>query len=93
MEHRLLIELKNCEGALLRALGLVERRGYRIRTCNLRADEADRSVLELTVFSERPGALLKRQLERLHDVLGVRLEESCEPWVRELNKPSIARTQ
>jgi acetolactate synthase II small subunit len=69
--HRLTIELSCAEGAMLRALGLMERRGYFLQTCTLHAELEGKKVLEIRVESDRPPALLKRQLERLHDVLTV----------------------
>ena len=75
MNHTLRIQLRSCEGAVLRALGLMERRGYRLNTCTVGEACGDGRVLEVNVTSERPGGLLKRQLERLHDVLWVDLEQ------------------
>jgi acetolactate synthase II small subunit len=74
MKHRMQVELKASEGAMLRAFGLVERRGFRVQSCTLHAARDGRHVLDLTVESARPVQVLKRQLERLHDVLAVQLE-------------------
>jgi acetolactate synthase II small subunit len=72
--HRLTIELSCAEGAMLRALGLMERRGYFLQTCTLHAELEGKKVLEIQVESDRPAGLLKRQLERLHDVLTVTIK-------------------
>ena len=73
MRHELRIELSAAEGAMLRAIGLVERRGFPVQSCTLHSVEDERRVLEMTVESGRPVQVLKRQLERLHDVLSVQL--------------------
>lgn len=74
MKHTLHIQLRSCEGALLRAIGLMERRGYRVSTCSLGEAGGNGQEFEVVVNSERPADLLKRQLERLHDVLWVELK-------------------
>ena len=86
MYHILHIQLSSSEGAIIRALGLMERRGFTIKKCSV--DESDRGGLDMdvTVTSSRPGDLLKRQLERLHDVVLVELKPA-EP-VRQ-QKPGI----
>jgi acetolactate synthase regulatory subunit len=79
MDHTLHIQLSSSEGAIIRALGLMERRGFTIRKCSV--DKSDNGGLDMdvTVASSRPGDLLKRQLERLHDVLSVELKPA-EPF-------------
>ena len=73
MEHLLNIELGASEGAVVRTLGLIERRGFSLGKCSIsEVGEGVRSM-QLTVSSSRPGDLLKRQLERLHDVRSVEL--------------------
>ena len=72
--HRLTIEFSGAEGAFLRILGLMERRGYLLQTCTLNRMPEDRCVLDVLVESERPGDLLKRQLERLFEVSSVKLK-------------------
>lgn len=90
-EHELRIELRCTEGAVLRALGLVERRGFRLRTCQLHAESGDRRVLDIVVESVRPADLLKRQLERLHDVLSVHNRSYVQgPGVTRLDRPALA---
>lgn len=74
MDHLLHIQLSRSEGAIIRALGLMERRGFTIKKCSV--EESDHAGLDMdvTVTSSRPGDLLKRQLERLHDVQLVELK-------------------
>ena len=68
MKHFLKIDLSATEGALLRALGMVERRGFCVLGCRMYEEAGNQRVLELSVESDRPVAVLMRQLERLHDV-------------------------
>jgi acetolactate synthase II small subunit len=73
MRHTLKIQLSGAEGAIIRALGLIERRGFRIIKCSVHEADDDGQAMEVNVRSGRPGDLLKRQLERLHDVRQVEL--------------------
>jgi len=73
MNQTLHIRLRNVEGAVIRALGLIERRGYSLDNCTVSQAQGDDRRMEVGVRSSRPGDLLKRQLERLHDVLHVEL--------------------
>jgi acetolactate synthase II small subunit len=74
MNHTLDIQLSGREGAVVRALGLIERRGYSLDTCSVSSAVVSGQAMQVTVKSSRPGDLLKRQLERLHDVLSVELK-------------------
>lgn len=78
MQHHLRIQLRSNEGAVLRALGLIQRRGYRLDSCNLAEASGAGRRMDVRVTSQRSGALLKRQLERLHDVLWTDLEQPAE---------------
>ena len=73
MNHTLNITLSSAEGAVLRTLGLIERRGFSLDRCSVGEIENSRRAMEVSVSSTRPGDLLKRQLERLHDVYHVEL--------------------
>lgn len=55
----------------MKALDLMERRGFRLLTCNLAEGDDNGREMEVTVISCKPGDLLKRQLERLCDVIFV----------------------
>lgn len=92
MNHQLRIELNTAEGATLRTLGLIERRGYRLQTCNLHAELEGRRVLEVMVESDRSIDLLKRQLERLHDVQSVTIKIRLEKAVSNFDGQSNAHT-
>lgn len=76
MKYTLHIQLSSGYGAVIRALGLVERRGYSLDTCSVSESDGDSRVMDITVSSSRSGDLLKRQLERLHDVFLVELKQS-----------------
>ncbi len=73
MNYTLRIRLSGTEGSVIRALGLIERRGYRLIKCSVSEADERGQPMEVSVTSSRSGDLLKRQLERLHDVLHVEL--------------------
>lgn len=79
MQHTLHIQLRNGEGAVLRALGLMERRGFRLEACTVSEAGGDGRPMLVRVESDRPPELLQRQLERLHDVLWVKLGQPASP--------------
>lgn len=73
------IRLKPAEGALLRTLGLIQRRGFTITGLALREAGGDQ-LLQLTVNGHgRCPAVLSRQVTRLHDVIAIEQVEH-EPW-------------
>ena len=74
MKHTLHIQLSSCEGAVIRALGLIERRGYSLTSCSVSEPDGSGRDMLVAVSSSRSGDLLKRQLERLHDVYFVELD-------------------
>ena len=90
MKYTLRIRLSSCEGAIVRSLGLIERRGFSLGKCAIsEAGEGGRSM-QVIVSSTRPGDLLKRQLERLHDVQSVELRPVVKmnkksPGIRPIN--------
>jgi len=91
MNHTLHIQLSSVEGAVIRALGLMERRGFSLNTCSVSEPDGSGRAMEVTVTSTRPGDLLKRQLERLHDVFFVELKpaatgKSATPGIRPINR-------
>lgn len=62
------IRLAPSEGALLRTLGLIQRRGFRVGELALRS-ETGGQVLNLSVDGPgRSPEVLARQIARLHDV-------------------------
>lgn len=73
MSRRLHIDLDHSEGALLRVLGTVERRGFALLELNAGKPDAESYSLQLTLEGARDAEILCRQLERLIDVRAVRL--------------------
>ena len=74
MKHTLSIQLSGSEGAVIRTLGLIERRGFGLDKCSVGEVDSSGRTMEVQVSSTRPGDLLKRQLERLHDVFHVEVQ-------------------
>lgn len=65
------IRLDHSEGALLRCLGLIQRRGHTVTEMAMRADP-DGPVLSAAIEThDRSPETLMRQLQRLHDVRSV----------------------
>jgi acetolactate synthase regulatory subunit len=73
MTRILEIDLDHNEGALLRILGTVERRGFALLELNAGKPDADSYSLRLQLAGERDPQVLCRQLQRLIDVRAVRL--------------------
>jgi acetolactate synthase regulatory subunit len=73
MSQRLSLRLRPAEGAVLRVLGCIERRGFAIEQIESR-HAGGAIALAVAVHGERPVEVLVRQLERLYDVLAVELE-------------------
>ena len=73
------IRLDHSEGALLRCLGLIQRRGHSITEMAMRG-HADGQVLSLVIDTHgRSAETLLRQIQRLHDVSSVRNHEDALP--------------
>jgi len=72
------LSLERAEGAIIRAIGLIERRGFAVTSINTTAqDNADTLALRVEVASRgRPFDVLVRQIEKLFDVRSARLVES-----------------
>ena len=86
MNHTLTIQLSGSEGAVIRTLGLIERRGFRLGKCSVGEVDSSGRTMKVQVSSTRPGDLLKRQLERLHDVFHVEVQPATAAKPR---KPGI----
>jgi acetolactate synthase II small subunit len=74
MSRRLQITLAASEGALIRVLGTVERRGYSLHELHVEKAADDCMHVSMQIESERDANVLCRQLERLFDVQSVILE-------------------
>jgi acetolactate synthase regulatory subunit len=71
--------LANREGAVVRILGLVERRGFRFGAISMHPTPQG-TRLSLTLASDdRPAEVLLRQVARLQDVLEAALEVERRP--------------
>lgn len=68
------IELEHTEGALLRLLGTVERRGFALLGISASKPAADCYAIRLDISGDRDPQVLCRQLERLVEVRAVRLQ-------------------
>ena len=71
MNHSLKLKLKRVDGALIRVLGVTERRGWSTQAVLAQAMNDDGLALDLDVHGLRPVDLLVRQLARLPDVYAV----------------------
>jgi acetolactate synthase small subunit len=73
MNHTLRMKIYKVEGALIRLLGLIERRGFAVTSMNAHADESAQHV-EVTVHVHSAGRsveTLARQIQKLYDVRSV----------------------
>ena len=70
MNRTIEVSLARAEGAIVRTLGLIERRGFVVQSIATRSDpHGDALVLQLEVSSRgRPFDVLVRQILRLFDV-------------------------
>lgn len=77
MSRRLEITMAANEGALIRLLGTVERRGYSLDSLHVERT-ADHMLVNMRIESDRDANILCRQLDRLVDVQSVNLEAKLE---------------
>jgi acetolactate synthase II small subunit len=81
MNHTLRMSIQKVEGAMIRLLGLIERRGFSVTAMNARADDAAQQV-EITLQLRSKGRsveVLTRQIEKLYDVHSVACLTAGEP--------------
>ncbi len=78
MRRTIELRLARAEGAIVRTLGLIERRGFTVTAITMRSDGGSETiVLRLEVASEdRPFDVLLRQITRLLDVRAALLVEA-----------------
>ncbi|SEL62448.1 acetolactate synthase, small subunit [Pseudoxanthomonas sp. GM95] len=67
MQYRLDLIVKPAEGALVRVIGMVERRGFVLRDVQATPHADGRWRLQMQVDSTRPGETLRHQLEKVYD--------------------------
>lgn len=71
MNETLQVRIRRAEGALVRLLGLAERRGYPATQVSAIPLDPSTMLVQLTVRSDRPLEQLTRQLSKLYDVTHV----------------------
>ena len=81
MNGTLWVRLRRAEGALLRMLGVVGRRGFETENLVARPSKDGRWIeVTMSVKGTRPVELLERQIMRLVDVEGVEPIEGRQRW-------------
>lgn len=73
MNHTLRMNIQKVEGAMIRLLGLIERRGFSVTAMNAHTDDAAQQV-EITLQLRSTGRsvdTLTRQIAKLYDVRSV----------------------
>lgn len=83
MNHTLRMSIHKVEGAMIRLLGLIERRGFSVTAMNAHSDDGAQQV-EITLqlrSSGRSVDILTRQIEKLYDVRSVACLTAGEPGV------------
>ena len=73
MNHTLRMNIQKVEGAIIRLLGLIERRGFSVTGMHAHTDDA-RQEVEITVHvrsATRSVETLAKQIEKLYDVRSV----------------------
>ncbi|MCL7715142.1 ACT domain-containing protein [Stenotrophomonas mori] len=75
MHYRLDLVLKPAEGALVRVIGMVERRGFSPSNIsgNRNPDDAGRWHVQMDVRGQRPPETLRHQLEKVYDCESVQV--------------------
>ncbi len=71
MQHRIFLTLHNVDGALVRTLAMVERRGFSIRDVRANVEQDSISVVLDVHSPDRQVDNLCRQIRKLHDVTAV----------------------
>jgi acetolactate synthase II small subunit len=83
MNHILRMNIQKVEGAMIRLLGLIERRGFSVTAMNAHADDAAQQV-EITIHLHSSGRsvdTLTKQIGKLYDVRSVACLSAGEPAV------------
>ena len=71
MQFRLDLQISAAEGAIIRVLGMIERRGF--TASSIHADRGADGLWQVQVIvdGERPGPTLAHQLEKIYDCVSV----------------------
>jgi acetolactate synthase regulatory subunit len=75
MKRKIECEIAQTEGSLIRILGVIERRGYKLQDLRVLPAGPDSYQLSFSIVSSRDAATLIKQLERLFDVRDVYLAD------------------
>ncbi|MET0288113.1 MAG: ACT domain-containing protein [Pseudoxanthomonas sp.] len=67
MQYRLDLIVKPAEGALVRVIGMVERRGFAPRALHATPRDDGRWNLQMQVEGTRPPETLRHQLDKVYD--------------------------
>ncbi len=84
MNHTMTLKIDRVEGAIIRTLGMIERRGFTVTGISTAAGEAEHQM-EMTVELQTAGRsveVLARQVARLFDVSSVSFAEQDAPAMR-----------
>ena len=76
MKRKIECEIAQTEGSLIRVLGVIERRGYKLQDLRVLPAGPDSYQLSFSIESTRDVSILVKQLERLFDVSDVQLQEA-----------------
>lgn len=73
MKRKIECEIAQTEGSLIRVLGVIERRGYKLQELSVLPAGPDTYQLSFCIESTRDVSILVKQLERLFDVQDIYL--------------------
>ena len=71
MQFRLELQISAAEGALVRVLGMIERRGFTAHAIHAERNGDGSWQLQMLVDGQRPGHTLALQLGKIYDCLAV----------------------
>lgn len=71
MQFRLDLQISAAEGALVRVLGMIERRGFTASSVQAQRQADGSWQLQMEVSGQRPGHTLALQLDKIYDCLAV----------------------
>lgn len=92
MKRKFECEIAQTEGSLIRVLGVIERRGYRLQELTVQPAGPDGFQLSFSIESTRDVSILVKQLERLFDVRDVFLlpaESAAKACIETRQSPSF----
>lgn len=90
MHYRLDLVLKPVEGALVRVIGMTERRGFAPRAIQGSPASDGRWRLQLVVDGGRPAETLRRQLQKVYDCESVQIVPVDGPLPGQADAPTGA---